>query len=389
MSKKILVVGAGLSGVVVARQLAGNPGCQVSVIDARPHIAGNCHTARDPATGIMIHEYGPHIFNTSDEDVWEYVNRFARFRPYISRIKAVTPRGVYGLPINLMTINQLFGKSMGPAEAKDFIAGLGDKSITEPRNFEEQALKMVGREIYENFFYGYTKKQWGCEPSELPASVFKRLPIRFNYDDNYYSSRYQGIPEEGYSEMVRRILDIPGVDLRLNTPMEKSQFSAYDHVFYSGPIDAFFDFRLGRLRYRTVSFERIDGEGDYQGTALINYTGLEAPFTRIHEHKHFTPWEEHEKTVAFREFSKETGPADEPYYPLRLAEDSSLLEEYKVLAQGEAKTSFIGRLGTYRYLDMDQVIGEALDVALLAQKALSSGNPIPTFGPQRLKGGKS
>lgn len=385
MSKKFLVVGAGFSGAVIARQLAENLKCQVRVIDARPHIAGNCHTARDAATGIMVHEYGPHIFNTNHEDVWSYVNRFATFHPYISRVKAVTPRGVYGLPINLMTINQFFGKNLRPDEARAFIAECGDKSIGEPRTFEEQALKSVGRELYENFFYGYTKKQWGCEPSQLPASVLKRLPIRFNYDDNYYSSRFQGIPEEGYSELIRRILDAPGIEVALNTPMETVDVSAYDHAFYSGPLDAYFGFSLGRLRYRTVNFEKIEAEGDYQGAALINYTGLDVPFTRIHEHKHFTPWETHEGTVAFREYSKATEPDDVPYYPLRLEEDKLLFEQYTVLARRGKSISFLGRLGTYRYLDMDQVIGEALDFSETVVAAEQQAVPIPVFGHHRRK----
>lgn len=387
MSKKFLIIGAGLSGAVIARQLVQGLDCTVQVIDSRSHIGGNCHTARDEESGVMVHEYGPHIFNTNHEDVWTYVNRFATFRPFVNRVKAVTPRGVFGLPINLMTINQFFEKNLRPAEAQEFIAGLGVKSIEEPKTFERQALKMLGREIYENFFYGYTRKQWGCEPSELPASILKRLPVRFSYDDNYYSTRHQGIPEEGYTEMIRRILDVQGVEVRLNTGLETIDVSVFDHVFYSGPIDAYYGFSLGRLRYRTVTFEKVSAEGDYQGAAVINYTDINVPYTRVHEHKHFTPWETHERTVAFREYSKETEPQDVPYYPLRLTEDTTLLEAYEDLARQETKVSFIGRLGTYRYLDMDQVIGEALDFSGLALQSLTDQKAIPAFGPRRDKNG--
>ena len=204
---KILVIGAGFSGAVAARQLAESLPCQVEVWDERDHIAGNCHTERDTETGVMVHRYGPHIFNTDNERVWDYVRRFGDFRPFTNRVKAVTSRGVFTLPINLLTINQFFGKAFSPSEAERFTSALGDKTITEPANFEEQALKMLGRDLYEAFFEGYTVKQWGCHPRELPASILKRLPVRFNYDDNYYNRRFQGIPAEGYTEIIRRILD--------------------------------------------------------------------------------------------------------------------------------------------------------------------------------------
>ncbi|HEY1769200.1 MAG TPA: UDP-galactopyranose mutase [Chthoniobacterales bacterium] len=363
MRRNFLVVGAGLSGAVVARELATNLDCRIKVVDARPHIAGNCHTSRDEESQVMLHHYGPHIFNTDREDVWEYVNRFADFGPFVNRVKARIDRGVFSLPVNLYTINQFFGKTFDPAEARVFIDSLGDKSIGEPANFEEQALKFLGRELYEAFFYGYTKKQWGVEPSELPASILKRLPVRFNYNDNYYNTRYQGIPREGYSEMVRRILEHKHISLELEFRFQPSDRGDFNHIFYTGPIDAFFGFRLGRLGYRTVTFERIDAVGDYQGTAIINYPGMDTPHTRIHEHKHFAPWESHERTVAFREFSKETSPRDSPYYPKRLAPDLAILNQYAALAEKESGISFLGRLGTYRYLNMDQVIGESLDFA--------------------------
>jgi UDP-galactopyranose mutase len=361
-SKRFLVVGAGFSGAVLAHELATRAEAQIVVVDCRPHVAGNCHTERDAATGVLLHVYGPHIFNTDNERVWEYVNRFGTFRPYISRVKASTARGIFSLPVNLHTINQFFGRKFTPDEAREHVAGLSDKSIGEPMNFEEQALKFVGRDLYETFFQDYTRKQWGCEPRELPASILKRLPLRFNYDDNYYNKRHQGIPEEGYTGVIGRLLEHPSIEVRLNAAWHRhDDRSGYDHVFFTGPIDAYFEFSEGRLGYRTVTFERIDAEGDYQGCAIINYPDAAAPWTRIHEHKHFAPFENHEKTVAFREFSHETGPDDSPYYPKRLAADKALLLRYRALAEKETSTSFLGRLATYRYMDMETVIGEALE----------------------------
>ncbi|MDR0534285.1 MAG: UDP-galactopyranose mutase [Verrucomicrobiales bacterium] len=361
--KNILIVGAGFSGAILARELAERANCSTLVLDVRDHIAGNCHTYRDPISNVMIHKYGPHIFHTKNQRVWEYINRFTTFGPYTHRVKAITAQGVFSLPVNLLTINQFFNKILNPNEAYNLLQKLGDKSIHEPRNFEEQALKFVGPELYQTFFYGYTKKQWGCEPSELPASLLKRLPIRFNYDDNYFFDPHQGIPVDGYSAIIEKILAHPKITVQLNTKFTHDMPANYDHVFYSGTIDGFFDYRLGRIGYRTVTFERIDTKGDFQGSAQINYTNLNVPFTRIHEHKHFTPWEAHEKTVAFREFSKETEPDDIPYYPKNLQVDQTLYQRYCELAKTQPKITFVGRLGTYRYLDMDTTIAEALTVA--------------------------
>lgn len=381
MNKHILIIGAGFSGAVAARELAERFGAQIEIWDERPHLGGNCHTERDPETSVMLHKYGPHIFNTDNEAVWSYVQKFGDFRPFTNRVKAVTARGVFSLPINLLTINQFFGKTFSPDEARAFVASLGDPTLGEPANFEEQALKMLGRDLYEAFFRDYTIKQWGCHPRELPAAVLKRLPVRFSYDDNYYNRRFQGIPAEGYTEVIRRILDHPAITVRLEKKFTATDFAVnsschFDHLIYTGPIDAFFNYSEGRLGYRTVEFERIKcATEDYQGNAVINYTDLSVPWTRIHEHKHFTPWEQHEKTVAFREFSKETEPDDIPYYPKRLASDKALLLRYRAMAQSRIASvpvSFLGRLATYRYMDMETVIGEALDFA-------KSGLPLSTF----------
>jgi UDP-galactopyranose mutase len=398
-----LIIGAGFSGAVLARQLVeALPDSSCEVWDERPHIAGNCHTERDPETGVMLHKYGPHIFNTDNEKVWKFVKQHGDFRPFTNRVKAHTSRGIFSLPINLLTINQFFGRTMSPSEAKAFIATLGDSTIVEPQNFEEQALKMLGRDLYETFFKGYTIKQWGCDPKELPASILKRLPIRFNYDDNYYNKRFQGIPAEGYTEVIRSILNHPRITILLNKTFSVSafqhfSFSEFSHVFYTGPLDAFFDHCYGRLGYRTVTFERIDtDEEDYQGNAVINYPDLSVPWTRIHEHKHFAPWESHDKTVAFREYSQETGPDDIPYYPKRLAADKALLAKYRQLAeqfvgnkqanqnpksaiQNFPPVSFLGRLATYRYMDMETVIGEALDFADKFVHAFKANEPHPVF----------
>jgi UDP-galactopyranose mutase len=373
-----LVVGAGFSGAVLARELVERLSCRVNIVEARPHIAGNCHTERDAASDVMIHKYGPHIFNTNRPQAWKYINRFGVLRPFVNRVKASTSRGIFSLPINLHTINQFFGKKLDPDGARAFLESLGDKSIAEPRNFEEQALKFIGRELYEVFFYGYTRKQWGCEPSELPASILRRLPIRFNYDDNYYNSAQQGIPEHGYTAIVEKILDHPAITVQLATAFDRQMQPGYDHTFYTGPIDAYFEFSLGRLGYRTVMFERIDFRGDYQGNAVINYTELAPPFTRIHEHKHFAPWEKHDLTVAFKEFSKETEVHDVPYYPKRLSADRRTLLQYRKLAETLRAVSFVGRLGTYRYLDMDAVIEEALDfsTAFVASRQKGIAGPI-------------
>lgn len=358
----IAVVGAGFSGAVVARELA-NAGRRVRVFESRPHTAGNCDTRRDPATGVMVHTYGPHIFHTNDEEVWRYVNRFDQMMPFTNRVKAVAAGRVYCLPINLLTINSFFGKALDPREAAAFIRANCEDVGHPPETFEEQALCTIGRPLYEAFFKGYTIKQWGMSPAELPASILKRLPLRFSYDDNYYDSLYQGIPRHGYTYIVDRILDHPGIDVHLEARFSRSMKGDFEHVFYSGPIDEWFGYGEGRLTYRTLDFQVERHDGDFQGNAVINYCDLEVPWTRISEHKHFAPWEEHEQSIIYREFSRAPADGDVLYYPLRHSRNTSTIAAYMELAGAEADTTFIGRLGTYRYLDMDVTIAEALAAA--------------------------
>ena len=381
---QVLIVGAGLSGAVISRHLA-EAGHQITVIDTRDHIGGNCHTERDSDTGVMVHTYGPHIFHTDDLEVWEYVNTYARFLPYKNRVKTTSldpkgQRGVFSLPVNLHTINQFFGKTFRPEEARDFIIKeKADSSIEDPQTFEEQALRFVGRDLYEAFFKGYTLKQWGMAPSELPASILKRLPVRFNYDDNYFFHKYQGMPEEGYSAMIEKIFGHSNITIRLETAFDRALAEGFDHVFYAGPLDGYFDYELGRLGYRTLDFERFTHEGDYQGCAVMNYGEEDVPYTRITEHKHFAPWEEHGGSVLYREFSRAAGPEDIPYYPIRQVKEKALLSDYVARAEAVEGVTFVGRLGTYRYLDMDVTIREALDTARAFLGDLAAGKQTSAF----------
>lgn len=380
MSNKICVIGAGFSGATVARELA-RAGYEVDVWDSRPHIAGNCHTEIDPATGILIHVYGPHIFHTKDSEVWEYVNQFADFSPFFNRVKAHRYGTVYSLPVNLHTINQLFSTTLGPAEARAYLRQRAVSYDHEPRSFEEQALSMLGPELYEAFFKYYTEKQWGVSPTELPASILKRLPVRFDYDDRYYSDPHQGIPRQGYTALMQRMLAEPGVAVSLGRKFAagRDDMAPYAHVFYTGPLDEYFDYRWGRLEYRSLSFEKETVDGDYQGNPVINYCGPEVPWTRITEHKYFMDSEVRpaEKSVIFREFSYATGKNDVPFYPLRLVDDKKLLGQYQAAAYAETGVTFLGRLATYRYIDMDLAVREALDVSRAYITAIRDGRPAP------------
>lgn len=378
MPQNIAIVGAGFSGAVLAQEL-GKAGHHIDVFDGRPHVAGNCHTARDKATDVMVHTYGPHIFHTSNKRVWDYVQQFGTFMPFTNRVKAITGERVFSMPLNLLTINQFFGRTFSPSEAQVFFEEIGMDIGAAPANFEEQALSLMGKDLYEAFFKNYTVKQWGMQPSELPASILKRLPMRFNYDDNYYTSTYQGIPRDGYTEIVENLLDLPNVVVHLNTRFERPQAASYDHVFCSGPLDAWFGYSDGRLGYRTLDFVREDHAGDYQGNAVINYCDMSVPWTRISEHKHFAPWEQHAKTVIFKEFSRLCEGNDTPYYPIRLVDEKALLAHYVQRARQEKNVTFLGRLGTYRYLDMHVTIAEALEVSERYAKCLATGTDLTSF----------
>jgi UDP-galactopyranose mutase len=372
------VVGAGFSGAVVARRLA-DAGHKVLVVDERLHTAGNCHTDRDATTGVMTHWYGPHIFHTGNERVWTFVHQHAMMMPYDHRVKAEAKGRVFSLPVNLLTINQFFGTTLNPTEARAFIAARVRNDIVLPVSFEDQALRFIGPDLYAAFFRGYTRKQWGIEPDKLPAAILKRMPVRFDYNDSYFAHPYQGIPRDGYTAMVNSILSAEGIELRTNCRFEDID-EPFVHTIYSGPLDRFFGFRLGRLGYRTLDFEVFRQAGDYQGTAVMNYCDEEVRHTRVTEHKHFAPWErDHESTICFREFSRACGPADIPYYPIRLVQEQALLTRYVALARETPGVSFIGRLGTYRYLDMDVTIEEALAAADQIEEHIAAHTTIPPF----------
>ena len=377
---RFAIVGAGFSGAVVARELA-EAGHSIEVFDARDHVAGNCHTARHE-TGVMVHTYGPHIFHTQHEHVWQYINRFGEMMPYRHKVKAISQGTMYSLPVNLRTINQFFGRNFDAKQAEEFIQSKADVTITNPVSFEDQGLRFVGRELYEAFFAGYTAKQWGVEPKELPASILARLPVRFNEDDSYFNHPYQAIPKDGYTPIVEAILNHASIKVRLGTrfdPGSHAAFGEFDHVVWTGPIDAYFNFEFGRLGYRTLDFVPEVDEGDYQGHPVVNYCDFDVPYTRITEHKHFAPWESHERTVVYREFSRLCGETDTPYYPIRLVKEKQQLLNYVQKARGAKGVTFIGRLGTYRYLDMDVTIHEALLASKSMLECIVSKKQLPCF----------
>ena len=377
MPLRVAVVGAGFSGAVVARELA-EAGHIIEVYESRDHVAGNCHTIRHD-TGVMVHVYGPHIFHTQHERVWEYVQRFATFKPYRHRVRAMVGEKAYQMPMNLGLINAFFGKKFTPKEAEAFVASQADSTITDPKSFEEQGLRLVGRRLYEAFFAGYTRKQWGVDPKELPASILARLPLRFTDDDSYFNHPHQGIPEHGYTALVEAILDHPQITVHLSTRMPRARLAEFDHAFWSGPIDAYFNFEHGRLAYRTLDFKPEVVEGDFQGCPVVNYCDAQVPYTRITEHKHFAPWESHDRTVVSREYSRLAGGDDIPYYPIRLVREKEQLLAYVEAARRAEKVTFLGRLGTYRYLDMDVTIKEALETADAFLRARREGTRMPSL----------
>lgn len=359
MKYDYLIVGAGLFGAVFAYE-ATKKGKKCLVIDKRDHIAGNIYTKE--TENINVHQYGAHIFHTSDRKIWDYVNSFADFNNYINSPVAVYKDELYNLPFNMNTFSKMWNIKT-PSEAKAIIEKqIEELNITEPQNLEEQALSLVGTDVYEKLIKGYTEKQWGRDCKELPAFIIKRLPLRFTYDNNYFNDRYQGIPIGGYTKIVEKMLE--GSDVLLDTDyfeFIKDNEGIADKVLFTGMIDEYYDFCYGHLEYRTVRFETEVLDCDnYQGNAVVNYTGREVPYTRIIEHKHFE-FGKQEKTIISREYSTEWEPGMEPYYPVNNERNNDLFEKYKALADKEEKVIFGGRLGNYKYYDMDKVIIAALE----------------------------
>lgn len=358
MKYDYLIVGVGLFGAVFAHE-ATKRGKRCLVVEKRGHIAGNVYT--EEVEGIQVHKYGAHIFHTSNEEVWQYVHRFASFNHFINSPVANYKGRLYNLPFNMNTFYQMWGVKTPTEAAQKIEAQRKTAGITEPKNLEEQAISLVGEDIYRILIKGYTEKQWGRDCRDLPASIIRRLPVRFTFDNNYFRDRFQGIPEEGYTSMVEKMLE--GIEVLLNTDFlkQKDEFEAVaDKVIFTGPIDAYFDYVHGALNYRSVRFEtEILPISNYQGVAVVNYNEREVPFTRIIEHKHFA-FGTQEKTVISREYPSEWQLGVEPYYPVNDAQNTALYERYKALADQQDKVRFAGRLGQYKYFDMDKVIAEAL-----------------------------
>jgi UDP-galactopyranose mutase len=372
VSIDLLVVGSGFFGLTVAERAANELDLKVLVIDRRSHIGGNAYSAPDPETGIEVHEYGAHLFHTSTPSVWEYVNRFTGFTSYQHRVYTDYKGEVYPLPINLGTINQFFRAAYSPDEAKALIAEqAGEFSTSDAANLEEKAISLIGRPLYEAFIRDYTAKQWQTPPTELPAEVISRLPVRYTYDNRYFNDTYEGLPVDGYTAWLERMADHPNIEVRLGTDFfDESQEASKTRsvgrvpIIYTGPVDRYFDYTGGQLSWRTLDFEReVLPVGDFQGTSVMNYAGADVPYTRIHEFRHFHPERTQyptDKTVIMREYSRFAGHDDEPYYPVNTKEDREALLSYRELQKGEPEVIFGGRLGTYQYLDMHMAIGSAL-----------------------------
>ncbi len=373
MTADLVVVGSGLFGLTIAEQAATELGLKVALLDRRSHIGGNAYSEKEKQTGIEVHRYGAHLFHTSNERVWEYVNRFTEFTNYVHRVYTRHNGIVYPMPINLGTINQFFNAAYSPAEAKALIAEqAGELAGTDPQNLNDKGISLIGRPLYEAFIKHYTAKQWQTPPEELPASIISRLPVRYNYDNRYFNDKYEGLPVDGYAAWLERMAAHPNIEVHLNTDFFEPghQYSRENvlgqiPVVYTGPVDRYFDYAEGDLSWRTIDLEEeVLPIEDFQGCSVMNYPDADVPFTRIHEFRHFHPERDYQdkKTVIFREFSRFADHGDEPYYPVNTAQDRERLEQYRELMKNEDRVFFGGRLGTYKYLDMHMAIGAALSM---------------------------
>jgi UDP-galactopyranose mutase len=358
----LVIAGAGLFGLTVAERCARELGLRVLVAERRDHIGGNAYSEVEPSTGIEVHRYGAHLFHTSNERVWDYVNRFTAFTDYRHRVFSIFKGRVYPMPINLGTICEYFGRAMSPDQARALIAEQAGE-VAEPQNLEEKAISLIGRPLYEAFIRGYTAKQWQTDPRELPAEIITRLPVRYTFDNRYFADRYEGLPVDGYTAWLERMADHPRIEVRLGTDFFDLDAAGNVPVVYTGPLDRYFGHREGTLGWRTLDFEReVLATGDFQGTPVMNYADEDVPYTRVHEFRHFHPEREYpaDRTVIVREYSRFAEAGDEPYYPIDTAEDRARLTRYRELARAEKDVLFGGRLGTYRYLDMHMAIASAL-----------------------------
>ncbi|MGP4027579.1 UDP-galactopyranose mutase [Actinomadura sp. 3N407] len=368
MNVDLVVVGSGFFGLTVAERCAAELGLRVLVLDRRDHIGGNAYSEDEPETGIEIHRYGAHLFHTSNDRVWEYANRFTRFTGYQHRVHSTFKGRVYPLPINLGTICAYFGRAFTPDEARAMIAEQAAEIAAghEPRNLEEKAVSLIGRPLYEAFIRGYTAKQWQTDPLDLPAEIITRLPVRYTFDNRYFSDTHEGLPVDGYTAWLERMADHPGIEVRLGTDFFdlRDDLVGRVPVVYTGPLDRYFGFAEGALGWRTLDFEtEVMPTGDFQGTAVMNYADEDVQYTRIHEFRHFHPERRHypdDRTVIMREFSRFAERGDEPYYPINTAEDRERLLRYREMSRREDGVLFGGRLGTYQYLDMHMAIASAL-----------------------------
>jgi UDP-galactopyranose mutase len=365
----LVVVGSGLFGLTVAERCADDLGLNVLVLDRRYHVGGNAYSEAEPETGIEVHKYGAHLFHTSNKRVWEYVNRFTSFTGYQHRVFTMYRGQVYTFPMNLALINQFFGRSHTPTEARALVAEQASEiSTKDATNLEEKAISLIGRPLYEAFVKGYTAKQWQTDPRELSADIITRLPVRYNFENRYFSDTYEGLPVDGYTAWLERMVDHPRIEVQLKTDFfdVRDEFVGHVPVVYTGPLDAYFANSAGELSWRTVDLEpEVVGVGDFQGTPVMNYADEDVPYTRIHEFRHFHPERTRypsDKTVIVREYSRFAEPGDEPYYPVNTPDDRAKLLEYRRLARAEPDVLFGGRLGTYKYLDMHMAIGSALSM---------------------------